>query len=71
MLTGAPSRRNENAAFAKPSIPLETVRRPRDAPIRKLEAALKYWSCKKGRCLLSVHILKLTLDRARSRLTSG
>jgi len=31
------------------SIPLEHVRRPRDTPIWKLEAALKCRSCRKGR----------------------
>ena len=32
----------------KASIPLDAIRRPRDTPIWKLEAALKCRSCKKG-----------------------
>jgi hypothetical protein len=45
------------------SIPLDTVRRPRDTPIWKLEAALKCRSCKKGRYAPPVHIIKLTQER--------
>jgi hypothetical protein len=45
------------------SIPLDAVRRPRDTPIWKLEAALKRRSCKKGRYAPPVHMIKLTETR--------
>jgi len=32
----------------KASIPLDAIRRPRDMPIWKLKASLKYRSCRKG-----------------------
>jgi hypothetical protein len=41
-------------------IPLDAIRRPRDTPIWKLEAALKCRSCKKGRYAPPVHMIKLT-----------
>jgi hypothetical protein len=44
----------------KASIPLEHVRRPRDTPIWKLEAALKCRSCLKDRHAPPVHMIKLT-----------
>jgi hypothetical protein len=44
------------------SIPLD-VRRRRDTPIWKLEAALKCRSCKKGRYAPPVHMIKLTRER--------
>src|ERR1700719_2522773 len=42
------------------NIPLDAIRRPRDTPIWKLEAALKCRSCKKGRYAPPVHMIKLT-----------
>ena len=45
------------------SIPLDAIRRPRDTPIWKLEAALKCRSCKKGRYAPPVHMIKLTMER--------
>jgi hypothetical protein len=45
------------------SIPLDAVRRPRDTPIWKLEAALKCRSCRKGRYAPPVHMIKLTMER--------
>ena len=42
------------------SPPLDAIRRPRDTPIWKLEAALKCRSCKKGRYAPPVHMIKLT-----------
>src|ERR1700737_4937796 len=45
------------------SIPLDAIRRPRDTPICKLEAALKRRSCKKGRYAPPVHMIKLTEAR--------
>jgi hypothetical protein len=45
------------------SIPLDGVRRPRDTPIWKLEAALKCRSCRKGRYAPPVHLIKLTQGR--------
>jgi hypothetical protein len=45
------------------SIPLENVRRPRETPIWKLEAALKCRSCRTPRRSLPVHMIKLTQER--------
>ena len=45
------------------SIPLDAIRRPRNTPIWKLEAALKCRSCKKGRYVPPVHMIKLTQQR--------
>jgi hypothetical protein len=45
------------------SIPLEHVRRPRDTPIWKLEAALKCRSCRTPRYSPRVHMIKLTQQR--------
>lgn len=42
------------------SLPLDAIRRPRDTPIWKLEAALKCRPCKKGRYAPPVHMIKLT-----------
>jgi hypothetical protein len=50
----------------KASIPLDAIRRPRDTPIWKLEAALKCRSCKKGRYAPPVHMIKLTLAACRT-----
>src|SRR6202030_177505 len=50
------------------SIALDAIRRPRDTPIWKLEAALKCRSCKKGRYAPPFQIIKLTKS-ARSRPT--
>jgi hypothetical protein len=48
---------------SRASIPLDAIRRPRDTPIWKLEAALKCRSCKKGRHAPPVHMIKLTQAR--------
>jgi hypothetical protein len=45
------------------SIPLDAVRRPRDTPIWKLEAALKCRSCGTHRYKPPVHMIKLTQQR--------
>jgi hypothetical protein len=45
------------------SIPLDAVRRPRDTPIWKLEAALKCRSCRTPRYSPRVHMVKLTEAR--------
>jgi hypothetical protein len=45
------------------SLPLGAIRRPRDTPIWKLEAALKCRSCRKGRYAPPVHMIKLTERR--------
>ena len=42
------------------SIPLDALRRPRDTPIWRLEAALKCRSCRKGCYAPPVHMIKLT-----------
>jgi len=38
-----------NRCKTRASLPLDAIRRPRDTPIWKLEAALKCRSCRKGR----------------------
>jgi hypothetical protein len=48
---------------SRASIPLDAIRRPRETPIWKLEAALKFRSCKKGRHAPPVHMIKLTQKR--------
>ena len=48
------------------SLPLSAIRRPRDTPIWKLEAALKCRSCKKGRYAPPVHMIKLTATQERA-----
>jgi hypothetical protein len=45
------------------SMPLEHVRRPRDTPVWKLEAALKCRSCRPPRYSPRVHMIKLTQQR--------
>src|SRR4051812_14696691 len=52
-----------NRCKTRASIPLADIRRPRDTPIWKLEAALKCRSCQKGRRAPSVHMIKLTETR--------
>jgi hypothetical protein len=47
----------------KASISLEHVRRPRNPPIWKLEAALKCRSCRTPRYSPPVHMIKLTKER--------
>jgi hypothetical protein len=49
-----------NKCETSASIPLDAIRRPRDTPIWKLEAALKWRSCKNGRYARPVHMIKLT-----------
>jgi hypothetical protein len=45
------------------SIPLDAIRRPRDTPIWKLEAALKCRSCRTSRYSPPVHMIKLSKER--------
>jgi predicted CxxxxCH...CXXCH cytochrome family protein len=45
------------------SLPLDAIRRPRDTPIWKLEAALKCRSCWTPRYSPRVHMVKLTMQR--------
>jgi hypothetical protein len=54
---------NATAARPRASIPLDAIRRPRNTPIWKLEAALKCRSCRKGRYAPPVHMIKLTETR--------
>ena len=49
-----------NCCKTRASLPLSAIRRPRDTPIWKLEAALKCRSCRKGRSAPPVHMIKLT-----------
>ena len=52
-----------NCCKTRASLPLNAIRRPRDTPIWKLEAALKCRSCRKGRHAPPVHMVKLTAER--------
>jgi hypothetical protein len=52
-----------NRCKTRASLPLYAIRRPRDTPIWKLEAALKCRSCKKDRYAPPVHMIKLTETR--------
>jgi hypothetical protein len=52
-----------NRCKTRASLPLDAIRRPRDKPIGKLEAALKCRSCRKGRYAPPVHMIKLTETR--------
>ena len=45
------------------SLPLDTIRRPRDTPIWKLEAALKCRSCRTLHYAPRVHMIRLTKER--------
>jgi hypothetical protein len=45
------------------SIPLDAIRRPRNTPIWKLEAALKCRSCRTPRYSPPVHMIRLTRER--------
>jgi hypothetical protein len=56
-------RSNAHRCETEASIPLDAIRRPRDTPIWKLEAALKCRSCRKGRYAPPVHMIKLTETR--------
>jgi hypothetical protein len=49
-----------NRCKTRASLPLDAIRRPREMPIWKLEAALKCRSCRKGRYAPPVHMIKLT-----------
>jgi hypothetical protein len=49
-----------NRCKTRASLPLDTIRRPRDTPLWKLEASLKCRSCRKGRYAPPVHMIKLT-----------
>jgi hypothetical protein len=52
-----------NRCNTRASLPLEAIRRPRDTPVWKLEAALKCRSCRRGRYAPPVHMIKLTERR--------
>ena len=52
-----------NRCKTRASLPLDAIRRPRDTPIWKLEAALKCRSCRKGRHAPPAHMVKLTERR--------
>jgi hypothetical protein len=52
-----------NRCKTRASIPLDAIRRSRDTPIWKLEAALKCRSWKKGRYAPPVYMIKLTQER--------
>ena len=45
------------------SLPLDAIRRPRDTPIWKLEAALKCRSCRTARYAPTVHMIRLARTR--------
>jgi hypothetical protein len=46
------------------SLPLDAIRRSRDTPIWKLEAALKCRSCATPRYAPPVHLIRLTTERS-------
>jgi hypothetical protein len=52
-----------NRCKTRASLLVDAIRRPRDTPIWKLEAALKCRSCRKGRYAPPVHMIKLTAER--------
>src|SRR6266700_351678 len=52
-----------NRCNTRASLPLDAIRRPRDAPLWKLEASLKCRSCRDGRYVPPVHIIELTEQR--------
>jgi hypothetical protein len=52
-----------NRCKTRASLPLDAIRLPRDTPVWKLEAALKWRSCKKGRYAPPVHMIKLTASQ--------
>jgi hypothetical protein len=52
-----------NRCKARASLPLESIRRPRDTPVWKLEASLKCRACRTGRRAPPVHMIKLTERR--------
>src|SRR5437588_11981883 len=52
-----------NRCKTRASLPLDTIRRPRDTPLSKLEASLKCRNRRKGRYAPPVHIIKLTETR--------
>jgi hypothetical protein len=60
-----------NRCKTRASLPLDAIRRPRDTPIWKLEAALKCRSCRKGRYAPPVIKLTATQDHAVSVGASG
>jgi hypothetical protein len=57
-----------NRCKTRASLPLDAIRRLRDTPIWKIDAALKCRSCWKVRYAPPVHMIKLTEAR-ESRLT--
>jgi hypothetical protein len=59
LIFGTHSKRCQTRA----SIPLEHIRRPRDTPIWKLEAAFKCRSCRTPRYSPPVRMIKLTKER--------
>jgi hypothetical protein len=59
----APCRVFRTHQTARASLPLYAIRRPRDTPIWKLEAALKCLSCRTPRHSPPVHMIKLTKER--------
>ena len=52
-----------NRCKTRASLPLDSIRRPRDTPLWKLEASLKCRSCRKARFAPPVHMIKLTEKR--------
>ena len=52
-----------NRCNTRASLPLDSIRRPRDTPLWKLEASLKCRACRNGRHAPPVHMIKLTEKR--------
>jgi len=55
-----------NRCKTRASLPLDAIRRPRDTPLWKLEAALKCRSCRTPRYSPPVRMIKLTQQRELS-----
>jgi hypothetical protein len=60
-----------NRCKTRASLPLDAIRRPRDTPIWKLEAALKCRSCRSPRYAPPVRMIKLTQQRELYALRLG
>src|ERR1700720_4406516 len=49
-----------NRCKTRASLPLDAIRRPRDTPLWKLEASLKFRACRKGRYAPPVRMIRLS-----------
>jgi hypothetical protein len=56
--------READAAETRASLPLDTIRRPGDTPIWKLESAFRCRSCGTPRYRAPVHMIRLTKEQS-------